>query len=477
MGCPLTAPTASSVHIPLTPASDSSNSGETWTQSDLTSGGYFTAVLSGSVGIICALSGAGILYSDDTGQTWTQSDLTVGLFRGLAVSGTKAITGSSGNDGIYYSTDSGATWTQSNVTTDAYWSIVMHGDNAVAASGNSKGVWYSTNAGAIWTQSNITIQSYQPNALSINGTTVIAGSHTDDGLWYSTNTGQTWTQSDETEHDWLSTAISGTSVIAGSSSTHGIRYSSDSGATWTDSDITSGKFAMVILNGTVGLAASNANDGVYYSTDSGSTWTQTNITSGTGHTISFTVGTRAAAAMANNTGGYYTDSPVCYHDEVSIMCVVSCDDGEVVTKYVRLKDVEAGDVVRTYGEGDVRVKFLHRFPYCVMDDSTPINCLYKRVDSEMIVTGGHSMLVDELSDTAVAGQKTLGFNQTIKDKKLQLACFDSRFERLHTRKVIPMCHIVLDHDGQPGRHYGVYVDGGLLSETCSEGARKQQSFK
>jgi hypothetical protein len=457
----------------------SSNSGETWTQSDLTTSGYFTAVLEGDVGLICALTGQGILYSDDAGATWSQSDLTSGSgrFRGLVVSGSNAIAGSTGNGGIYYSSDGGETWTQSNITTDAYWSIVMDGDNAVAASGNSKGILYSTNAGETWTQSNITTQSYQPNALSINGSTVLVGSNTNDGLWYSTDTGQTWTQSDVDTNDWFSTAISGTNAIAGASNSIGIKYSSDSGVTWSNSDITTGNFASVKLNGAVGLAISNSNDGVYYSVDSGATWTQTNITSGTGHTVSFTTGTRAAVTMSTNTGAYYTDSPVCYHDEVSIMCVVTSEEGEVSTKYICLKDVNAGDVVRTYGEGDIRIKFLHRFPYCVMDDSTPINCLYKRIDSEMIVTGGHSILVDELSDAAVAGQKTLGFDQSIGDKKLQLACFDPRFERLYTRKVISMCHVVLEHDNQPGRHYGVYVDNGLISETCSEGARKQQSFK
>jgi hypothetical protein len=101
----------------------------------------------------------GLWYSSNSGQSWTQSDKTDNYFKSVCMVGTNAIAGSSSGTGLWYSSNSGQSWTQSpSVTTGDFLSVYMVGSNAIAGSYSSKtylplpgstsvsGLWYSINA-------------------------------------------------------------------------------------------------------------------------------------------------------------------------------------------------------------------------------------------------------------------------------------------------------------------------------------------
>ena len=84
-------------------------------------------------------------------------------------------------------------------------------------------------------------------------------------------------------------------------------------------------------------------------------------------------------------------------------------------------------------------------------------------------SAGHSILVDELTEQEEVNNLKYGFSQTIEDKRLLLACFSDKFEKIDDDLVYHLYHFSLESD-DPKAHYGVYINDGLLSESCSEEA-------
>jgi hypothetical protein len=95
--------------------------------------------------------------------------------------------------------------------------------------------------------------------------------------------------------------------------------------------------------------------------------------------------------------------------------------------------------------------------------------LYKHKENGVIVTGGHSILVDELTEQEkINNLKHYGFNETIEDKKLLLACSSDKFEKIDDCcKEYHLYHFSLESDN-PKEHFGVYITDGILSESCPE---------
>ncbi|NBY39728.1 MAG: exo-alpha-sialidase, partial [Flavobacteriia bacterium] len=117
----------------------SSNYGQSWTQSNITSAQYGSLAIS-STGQYCIASGVtnGYIYnSSNYGQTWTyNASLGYGSFGGVSMSATgqyciiAGIAGSS--NGIYYSSDYGITWKISNQTTYQFNKTVISSDGTYA---------------------------------------------------------------------------------------------------------------------------------------------------------------------------------------------------------------------------------------------------------------------------------------------------------------------------------------------------------
>jgi hypothetical protein len=87
---------------------------------------------------------------------------------------------------------------------------------------------------------------------------------------------------------------------------------------------------------------------------------------------------------------------------------------------------------------------------------------------DLYVTGGHGILVDEISED----QKTKLLTndnkdcEKIGDKYLLLACVDERFEEVTSDEVFDIYHICLENEDIK-THYGIWANG-ILSESISE---------
>jgi hypothetical protein len=94
--------------------------------------------------------------------------------------------------------------------------------------------------------------------------------------------------------------------------------------------------------------------------------------------------------------------------------------------------------------------------------------LYKMKDRDVIVTGRHGILVDELTEEEIAKTKKCGTKiRYIEDKTVLPACASDKFERIISDQEYELWHFALESD-DIHKNYGVYINDGILSESCSE---------
>jgi hypothetical protein len=468
----------------------STNSGVSWLQSTISSTNFSSVVLSadGTKGIAASASGNGLYYSADSGQNWTQSTLTTGgltsgSFINISLSGTAAIAASnSDNIGIWYSGNSGQTWTQSsNRTTGIFNSVSLSGANGIAAgdaSGPIDGIWYSANSGASWTKATLTTGGPTERSFAsifLSGSNGIAGSLDGNGIFYTTTSGATWTRSTlttggNTSGDFYSVFLSGTNGVAGSGTNNaGIYYSTNSGQTWTRSSQTLGNF-MVALSGGIGIAGSSdwtgavPTVGIFRSTNNGINWVQTNQTTGNYNSVALYNYTAILGSVSGE-GVYYSLNTLCY--EKNTLILVFENDVEIYKKICELK---VDDMVKTYKHGYKKITMIKSFMYNTTNITRLKRCMYKMKDHDIIVTGKHGILVDELTEIEMKNIKKCGIIiRNIEDKKVLPACASNKFEKITDNFEFELWHFVLENDDE-SKNYGIYINDGILSESCSEKA-------
>ena len=86
---------------------------------------------------------------------------------------------------------------------------------------------------------------------------------------------------------------------------------------------------------------------------------------------------------------------------------------------------------------------------------------------DLLVTGGHSILVDELSiEDKILDFTKRGISNEFENKYLSLAMDNSNFEQVIDDKYYTVYHLVLDNNDIKG-HYGIIANG-VLSESMSK---------
>ena len=98
-------------------------------------------------------------------------------------------------------------------------------------------------------------------------------------------------------------------------------------------------------------------------------------------------------------------------------------------------------------------------------------CMYKMEKTEengllddLIVTGGHSVLVDDLGEYKEENDKLLGSTQIIDDKYLLLSSVSKDFIKIDTIHLYTYYHFILENNGNDDERFGVWANG-LLTET------------
>ena len=93
---------------------------------------------------------------------------------------------------------------------------------------------------------------------------------------------------------------------------------------------------------------------------------------------------------------------------------------------------------------------------------------------DLIVTGGHSILVDDLGEQKELNEQLFGESK-IEDKYLLVAAASKDFVKINDTKTYTFYHFILENDGDEYKQFGVWANG-ILSETMSKECFVKKSF-
>lgn len=162
----------------------------------------------------------------------------------------------------------------------------------------------------------------------------------------------------------------------------------------------------------------------------------------------------------------------CFNEDTKILCFNSETHLE---EYVPIQNLKKGDIVKTYLHGYRKVdimckgKLKNNIKYFT-------TCMYKMCKTEMnkltddlIVIGGHSILVDELSKEEYSRTSSIwGTPLRIDEKYLLLAGISDKFERIEDNNVYTYYHFSVENDGNDETRYGIWANGVLVETPCKK---------
>ena len=156
--------------------------------------------------------------------------------------------------------------------------------------------------------------------------------------------------------------------------------------------------------------------------------------------------------------------------QVSISCYVK--GTKIVVKnsqgneeYCKIEDLKVGDTLKTYKDGDKKIKYISYRKY--KNNKNDLHQIYK-INPELYLTGGHSILVDKLTPEQEQAMRSYFYKQ-IHDKYLLLSAFVPFAEAVHNEEEFELFHVVLENEDRHGQ-YGIYIKNGesnILGETMS----------
>jgi hypothetical protein len=198
--------------------------------------------------------------------------------------------------------------------------------------------------------------------------------------------------------------------------------------------------------------------------------TETGTAYVTTRTASTNIQPRIAPRVANGFGVNSAELPgattTCFNHGTKILSLIND-----IEAWVPVESLSIGDLVITYRHGPRPITHILKG---VMINNPDVwhTCMYKgqmEGFDPLIVTGGHGLLVDYLTEKEQIKQEQFWGREEviIDDKVVMVAPVSAEFTQITDRDVYKYYHFVVENDGDDDRRYGVYANG-FLTETPSK---------
>jgi hypothetical protein len=162
--------------------------------------------------------------------------------------------------------------------------------------------------------------------------------------------------------------------------------------------------------------------------------------------------------------------PTCFNEGTKILCL----NKKFEEEYIPIENLRKGDLVKSYKHGYRKIDLIGKNPM-INNPEKFLNCMYKMKKTDengliedLIITGGHAILVDDLGIFKEENEISFGSIQMINDKYLLLASLSDQFVKLDNNNLYTYYHFILENNGNDIEdRYGVWANG-ILTETPSK---------
>ena len=152
----------------------------------------------------------------------------------------------------------------------------------------------------------------------------------------------------------------------------------------------------------------------------------------------------------------------CYNEGTTILSVI---DGK--EEYIPIENLRPGNLIKTYLYGLKPIDLIGK-SMMLNDPSSDLKSMYiiksfDEMTDDLLVTGGHYILVDKIPENIT--REFYKRKIMIDDKYILLTCDYEFSKKIEEKKIYTI--YMLSLKGEQER-YGIYVNGGLLSESTSK---------
>jgi hypothetical protein len=162
--------------------------------------------------------------------------------------------------------------------------------------------------------------------------------------------------------------------------------------------------------------------------------------------------------------------PSCFNEGTKILCL----NKNLQEEYLPIETLRRGDFVKSYKHGYRRIDLIGKNPM-INDPKRWHACMYKMEKTEsnglledLIVTGGHAVLVDELGEYKEKNDELFhGETPKIDDTYLLLSAVSKDFVKQENTNLYTYYHLTLENNGNDDERFGIWANG-VLTETPSK---------
>jgi hypothetical protein len=163
----------------------------------------------------------------------------------------------------------------------------------------------------------------------------------------------------------------------------------------------------------------------------------------------------------------------CFLKGTKILCGTKIDN-EIIEKYVEIENIAPGMLVKTHQNGFIPVKYNIQSKMINNPNNPSMHKLYiykkdkyQDLQQDLIVTGGHPVLVDNLSlQESIETIKIWNECKTLDNKFRLLTHINNEAEIYPYKGAFVVYDLVLEND-DVNKNYGIYANG-LLTESIEE---------
>ena len=378
-----------------------------------------------------------------------------------------------GNDKTLKSINNGDTWIELSTEQPNVWIDITYGNGRfVAVGGNDasmiSNVMTSVNDGASWTYFvNNQHMIYSSIKYSNNLSKFVAVSYFgDDYRSMSSSDGIAWVSHECPNYEWASITFGNGKFVA--ISYDGYVMTSVDGDTWISQSKPFLNNVLTSITYGNGLFVAVGYNNYVMTSPNGTIWTQYN-TNTTKEWNDVTYGNGLFVAVSNNGHPNQVMTGIDNSCFLKGSLILTSSD-----EYVSIENLKQGDLIKTYKNGDKKIHGVGSRSYPNIS-TNKLFCMYTDEEHNLTISGGHSVLVDKLTEEQEKNQNSIPFESKIEDKYLLLTCFNDKFKKIEiNHEVFEIYHLCLENEDLTGQ-FGIWANN-VLTETCSINVFNRMNF-